>query len=451
MVWDYPAALEVIRSEQAAGCVAAVLCGHAACAFEAPCHMLHPATAASWGGLSRDTLLSDPLRRSRLAAQGPARGCGAVVRPVRSRQIRGYPPPRPRPLRRVSPRRARRAPLYLLLAAQQVLTLLSSSGADLLLELTSSTLLAFCSPLNSTATHLPTALLLTDLLLISLTTTDLSHRLPYLSFLHPTGATRARPSVSSMCATTLWRWSGHAWASRVITLPSAVPSSAPAPPEREHRAALAGPPLSGGEGAEIRRHRGTGQIGRPAIASGARASRLQRPRPACIRLHPGGRSPPRPLRPPPTPLGGRPPPRPEARRAHWPAGICPVRGRRRRAGQAVSLTLTLTRTRTLTPTPTPTPTLSAGRHPRASAATQRASQSARKGDGSAVDVYCRNTFPIEVRYRLGSCVSSRARREIKRTTHFLSAHSPAERWWRSEAGWVGSWVGSCFSQFQASR
>ena len=110
----------------------------------------------------------------------------------------------------------------------------------------------------------------------------------------------------------------------------------------------------------------------------------------------------------------------------------------------LSLTLTRTRTRTLTLTPTPTPTLSAGRHPRASAATQRASQSARKGDGSAVDVYCRNTFPIEVRYRLGSCVSSRARREIKRTTHFLSAHSPAERWWRSEAGWVGSWVGSCF-------
>ena len=31
MVWDYPEALEVIRSEQAAGCVAAVLCGHAAC------------------------------------------------------------------------------------------------------------------------------------------------------------------------------------------------------------------------------------------------------------------------------------------------------------------------------------------------------------------------------------------------------------------------------------
>ena len=163
MVWDYPEALEVIRSEQAAGCVAAVLCGHAACEFEAPCHMLHPATAASWGGLSRDTLLSDPLRRSRLAAQGPARGCEAVVRPVRSRQIRGYPPPRPRPLRRVPPRRARRAPLYLLLAAQQVLTLLSSSGADLLLELTSSTLLAFCSPLNSTATHLPTALLRTSL------------------------------------------------------------------------------------------------------------------------------------------------------------------------------------------------------------------------------------------------------------------------------------------------
>ena len=94
MVWDYPAALEVIRSEQAAGCVAAVLCGHAACELEAPCHMLHPATAASWGGLSRDTLLSDPLiRRSRRAAQGPARGCGAVVRPVRSRQIRGDPHP----------------------------------------------------------------------------------------------------------------------------------------------------------------------------------------------------------------------------------------------------------------------------------------------------------------------------------------------------------------------
>ena len=185
MVWDYPAALEVIRSEQAAGCVAAVLCGHAACAFEAPCHMLHPATAASWGGLSRDTLLSDPLiRRSRLAAQGPARGCGAAVRPVRSRQIRGYPHARPRPLRRVPPRRARRAPLYLLLAAQQVLTPLSSRGADLLLELTSSTLLAFCSPLNSTATHLPTALLLTDLLLIYLRL--LTSLTAYLTFLSST-------------------------------------------------------------------------------------------------------------------------------------------------------------------------------------------------------------------------------------------------------------------------
>ena len=28
MVWDYPEALEAIRSEEAAGCVAAVLCGH---------------------------------------------------------------------------------------------------------------------------------------------------------------------------------------------------------------------------------------------------------------------------------------------------------------------------------------------------------------------------------------------------------------------------------------
>ena len=60
MVWDYPEALEVIRSEQAAGCVAAVLCGHAACYLKcrAPsCLLPRPATPACWGGFSRDALL----------------------------------------------------------------------------------------------------------------------------------------------------------------------------------------------------------------------------------------------------------------------------------------------------------------------------------------------------------------------------------------------------------
>ena len=63
MVWDYPEALEVIRSEQAAGCVAAVLCGHAACYSKCrapscyPSLLPHPATPACWGGFSREALL----------------------------------------------------------------------------------------------------------------------------------------------------------------------------------------------------------------------------------------------------------------------------------------------------------------------------------------------------------------------------------------------------------
>ena len=133
MVWDYPEALEVIRSEQAAGCVAAVLCGHAACYSKcrAPsCYPL-PATPACYPGLlgrilqrrlaiSDPALLSDPLDRSRLGRSGPSArlrgGCEACPKSPNSR----LPSPRPRPLRRVPPRRARRAPLHLLLAAQQV-------------------------------------------------------------------------------------------------------------------------------------------------------------------------------------------------------------------------------------------------------------------------------------------------------------------------------------------
>ena len=91
MVWDYPEALEVIRSEQAAGCVAAVLCGHAACYSKcrAPSCYPRPATPGLLGrilqrrlAISDPALLSDPLYRSRLAARGPARGCGAAVRTV---------------------------------------------------------------------------------------------------------------------------------------------------------------------------------------------------------------------------------------------------------------------------------------------------------------------------------------------------------------------------------
>ena len=81
MVWDYPAALEVIRSEQAAGCVAAVLCGHAACAFEAPCHMLHPATAASWGRPLQRHLVKRPTQEEPPGRSGPSarlRGGGAA-------------------------------------------------------------------------------------------------------------------------------------------------------------------------------------------------------------------------------------------------------------------------------------------------------------------------------------------------------------------------------------
>ena len=71
MVWDYPEALEVIRSEQAAGCVAAVLCGHAACYSKCrapscyPSLLPHPATPSCYPGLlgwilQRGLAISDP-------------------------------------------------------------------------------------------------------------------------------------------------------------------------------------------------------------------------------------------------------------------------------------------------------------------------------------------------------------------------------------------------------